>query len=313
MSDIKYQLNETFKSFNQLRKVETYLLELNNQLAREYAKLEAFGKVVDQHKDEVDKLEKMSVKGIFYKVLGNKEQQLEKDRQEYLDAFLKYNEAEKAVELMEFERKTLEKKLKSKGPMELKLARLIKKREKELLKENPKTGGEIINIQKQIEHQQKMQVEVSQALQVGNQASKVLTNMLKYLQQAQNWGQWDMAGRRRMADYHKHSAMDRAKALSHEAQKVLIRFKAELKDVYNEVNFSFKLKFDDVSKFTDIFFDNIISDWLVQQKIVTSLKNVALIKKQVDHSIRTLNAELPRIEKAIEKLEVKKEKLILKS
>jgi len=38
-----------------------------------------------------------------------------------------------------------------------------------------------------------------------------------------------------------------------------------------------------------------------------------LIKKQVDHSLRTLNAELPRIEKTLEKLEVKKEKLILKS
>ncbi|MEL6986371.1 MAG: hypothetical protein AAGK97_00940, partial [Bacteroidota bacterium] len=211
-------------------------------------------------------------------------------------------------------KKTLVKKVVGKEKLEAKLTKLLARRENEILRENPSSGKKISKIYKKMQHEEWMRKEIYQAIQVGDQASKLLKNIIQYLKRAKDWGQWDMANRRgRMTDYQKYSNMDRARNLTHQAQNVLLRFKSELKDVYQDVHFSFQMDFSNVTRFTDIFFDNIISDWIVQQRIVTALKNVSNVKLQVDQALKGLNSELPRIDKTIEQLEIEKEKLILES
>ena len=45
--------------------------------------------------EDIENLEKLGMKALFYKVLGSQEEQLEKERQEYLQASLKYDQVRK--------------------------------------------------------------------------------------------------------------------------------------------------------------------------------------------------------------------------
>ncbi len=54
------------------------LVRVDNKLEKEYK--------------DIEKLENLSIKGLFYKILGSKEEQIERERQDYLQIVLKQKE-----------------------------------------------------------------------------------------------------------------------------------------------------------------------------------------------------------------------------
>ena len=83
--------------------------------------------------EDIENLEKLGMKALFYKVLGSQEEQLEKERQEYLQASLKYDQVRKNLELLEFEYNILKKKSGNLATIEQKLNDLSVRQEKELI------------------------------------------------------------------------------------------------------------------------------------------------------------------------------------
>jgi len=67
--------------------------------------------VVQKEERDVEELENLSWQSLFHRVLGNKHEQLEKERQEYLMAFLKYERCDNEIATLEYEQKIVEKKL----------------------------------------------------------------------------------------------------------------------------------------------------------------------------------------------------------
>ena len=51
----------------------------------------------------MDKLEGLSLTGLFYSVLGTKRERLDKEREEYLAAKLKYDESQEAAKDLQAE------------------------------------------------------------------------------------------------------------------------------------------------------------------------------------------------------------------
>ena len=47
--------------------------------------------------EDIEALEKLGMKTLFYKVLGSQQEQLEKERQDYLQASLKYDQVRKSL------------------------------------------------------------------------------------------------------------------------------------------------------------------------------------------------------------------------
>ena len=67
--------------------------------------------LLNKEYEDIEALEKANVSRLFALVLKNQEEQMEIERQEYLHAAIKYREACKMLELLEFEQKVLEEKL----------------------------------------------------------------------------------------------------------------------------------------------------------------------------------------------------------
>jgi len=313
MKNLQQQLKEKIEEFRTQQKITQHLAKLDQRIAKEQTKLEQTLKKLEEENADVEKLEKMSIKSVFHNILGNKEKQLEKERQDYLQAALKYDEHRKTIELLEYERGVLDQKNEQAADIEKEIERLVELRKQELLNKNPKAGQQLIKISSSIDHHHKMMIEMEEAIQVGTKASQVLAQMVNSLRQAKNWGTWDMIDGKRMSSYIKHSRLDTARQLSYKAKQMLIRFEDELNDIYQyeRAQFDFSLNFESFGRFTDIFFDNLISDWIIQQKISNALATVRSTNDKLVRTVNYLRADIPKHKTKIEKLETNKMDLIV--
>ena len=114
--------------------------------------------------------------------------------------------------------------------------------------------------------------EKQEAIDAGEKALVSLKEAKKALSSAYNWGAYDTwFGGGLISSLVKHSHMDDAKACIAKAEKDLRVFSDELKDIdLTEVN----LETGDTLGMTDVFFDNMFSDLLMQYRIEDAQKEV---------------------------------------
>ncbi len=307
------ELTEVTRKLEGLKKVGSRLEDLNREITELEGKVGYLVKQVDKESDDIETLKKTGIKSLFYKVLGSKEEQLEKERQEYLEANLRYDEARKSFELLLYERNILEGKIKAMPTTERRHVELLKLREEEIIASNPKLAAKIRTIDDQVLERQKMLYEVEEAMAVGRDANHLLEQVLVKLDQAINWGQWDMAGRKgQMTGHMKHRQIDMAKDLAYKAKISLTQFEKELRDIYGPENFGLTVKIPTFSAFTDIFFDNLITDWIVQQKIQNTRAGVVGVRDKTQRLLVTLKGTIPKIDYEIAQLQEAR-KSVLKS
>jgi hypothetical protein len=90
-----------------------------------------------------------------------------------------------------------------------------------------------------------------------------------------------MAGGGFFATAMKYSEIDAAKQAFDQAQDLLLRFQHELADVDSGPGVGPFDEFDASERFADYFLDNILTDWIVQSKIDSSLTTVIRMQRTV--------------------------------
>jgi len=120
--------------------------------------------------------------------------------------------------------------------------------------------------------------ERDEAIRAGESALNSLRRAKDQLNSARGWGIYDILGGGLISTLVKRSRMDNAASALREAQYALESFQNELKDL----NLSFiasELSSGDFLSFADWFFDGMLADILVQQKINRA-------REEVDNMIR---------------------------
>lgn len=311
-SETQKELHKTLEEIRNIKRVKQHYLQSSKELEQAYRQLSQLEKKLDKEYQDWKQLESLSVKSLFHKVLGSKEEQIEKERQEYLQASLKYNEFKKSVDILEYEKGLLEKKLVDVTLLENKLKTLKKKRAQELIRSGSPQGIELREILKKSDEQIVLKNELRNALDSGNKAQRILEQMIAHLQKAKNWGNWDMMGKGHYASYSKHDAIDRARETAYNAKHLLSRFQQELYSL-GAGSFNFDIKIDAMGSFTDVFFDNLISDWIIQQKIKNALSNVFSVRDKVNRIMQSLDNDFLKVEDNLKRLEEAKEQIIISS
>jgi hypothetical protein len=128
--------------------------------------------------------------------------------------------------------------------------------------------------------------EKREATDAGYRALQSLNKAKAELNSAKNWGLVDLFGGRTITGLIKYSKMSNAQRDMEQAKCDLSRFGKEL----NDVNMACNLNIDvgGFLSFADFFFDGVIADWLVQDKI-----NEA--HRQVDDAIRRVQEILRQL------------------
>ena len=311
--DLLEEIQKEIAKFRSLEKANEHVKKVKYEIDKSYAELLTLEKQLDKEYKDYEKLEGKSLKGFFYNVLGSKEDQLEKERQEYLQLSLRYDETKESIKLQEFELKVLQKKVDQYQDSFRRLNTLKKKREAYLLRTNTADGVKLRKIIDQMDAATRLSTDIDEALKVGNDLIVLLNNMIKLLRNARNWGRWDMhGGSNRQYKYHKHSNIDRAKKVAYQIQTMMAAFEREVRDVYPDFQgLQTNFDLDRFNGFTDLFFDNLISDWIVQQKIVNSLNNVKAIHDRIMRLLQSLKVDKDKLTHDYNNLTKAKNNLIM--
>ena len=311
MSSTSKKIGEIQIKIRELEKVQRHLTDLThkiNLLKKEQKDLKS--SMIE--KDELVKdLEGLSLKGIFYKVLGSKEEQIEKGRQDFLEVYLKLEEVNKAIDSLSFEEKILAEKSGKQRSYEAELEQLIVQHEKELMQSNSKEGARLKEIAKLMDHTKLMIWEIGEAEQAGTLAVRKLEEILHFLRSARNWGRGSSD---RWMAYRRQTNIDRAKRSAHQARQQLYVFQRELSDLYAQTpDYAGGLQLDLYQGFLATLFRNMISDFVLQQKIRNTLGNVNSVKDSVILEIHKLTAERNGQQNESKNLEHEKRSLLLTS
>lgn len=290
-------------------KTAKYFDDLKISYNQKLQENEALVRVVEKELADVVELEKLSVKGLFYKALGNKSDQLEKERQEYLAAALKQRGLARELELEKYEIDLVGKRLDDIKLKQTELGELKKLREKEILTDSSEELHAVLReILNKMDQMHKRAVEVNEAIVAGNELSKTFVSSLNNLKRSHSWGKWDMAGGK---GYMKKSTLDIGLEEAYRASGLLEKYKRELADiglVYQGLN----LQLGQVSTFMDIIFDNLISDWIIQKKIKSAVTTIESVFDKVKMIQQTVASEGEKIRYELEALERQKDQLLEK-
>jgi len=278
-----------------LKNAEKELKRIKKQLVKENA--------------DIEKLEKLSIKKLFHKVLGDQEKQLEIERQEFLDLSLKLNEHIKSIELMEFELDVLENKRKGIPALKKDIKSLKKKREKEIMKSPTKKGKRLRAIVEESDDLALGKKEYQEAIVVGKDIIKHLKAAVQHLRKANNWGTYKNMGGGRMSSYNQRGAIENARNIIIRSQHLMRIFKKELQDI-NVHDFDTRISADQLTGFTNIFFDNLITDWIIQKKIRNTLTEVRSVHDRIQRFVGYLDSEFAKMHARIEDLNTERESII---
>lgn len=108
----------------------------------------------------------------------------------------------------------------------------------------------------------------------------------------------------------KYSEIDRSTDHIHRAERALRHFKTELMDVQNIASESFAMNHNDIFTFTDIFFDNIFSDWSVHSRITDAKRNLQTVLTDVRRVLNQLARKRDEMNHALERLEDEEKEII---
>ncbi len=278
--EINRQMEEAQQNVFRFRKINTMLEELHRQKKALESKVAELKGILDKEDTDVEKLEGKSLAHIFHSVLGNLDEQIQKEQQEALAARLKYEQTVRELESVEYEIAKLEEERNQYVGSEKLYQELYSRKKEMLLNSNSETAQKIMDLTEQINATKNMMQEIREAINAGSNAMNHVNNALSSLNDAEGWGTWDLFGGGLLSDMMKHSHIDDAKSEAEHTQIALMRFRTELADV--KINSSINIDTDGFGKFADFFFDGLIADWCMQSRIHDSQASVENVKGQVE-------------------------------
>lgn len=128
--------------------------------------------------------------------------------------------------------------------------------------------------------------EKQEAIDAGNKALKSLRKAQENLDSAKGWGIFDMLGGGFLSTMVKHSKVDQAKENMEQAKYDLRDFSKELNDVNIACNLN--IETGDFLSFADWFFDGLIVDWMMQDRINQASQQVEEAIRRVEDILRQL-------------------------
>ena len=305
------KITETIHKIENLKSVKRHYDVVVEELEKIYSRKNHVEDQMIKELEDVTRLEKMSVKSIFHNVLGNKNEQLEKERQEYLQVVLQHKDILNAIEVAEFEKDLLEKKVAPLNVLQSQLNQLKITREGEILASNGSLKQELLSFEHAINENTLLNAEQKVAIYSSNVVIESLTKVLTLLKKVKNWrAHQNSYGRNpRYRKNIKLTSIDHALKEVARAQLFLQTFNKDLASIGYSNN-RFGLQIDYIAKFPMVLFDNLISDWILQEKIKTAFGTVSNLKDDVRMVASSLQKDYDNTINKIQSIESQKEKFL---
>lgn len=279
------RLSQECARFNKLNAMLERLRVEEQALAEQEAVLRT---ALQKEDADVTRLEKTSAAALFYTILGKKEEKLEQEQREAYAARLKYDALAAQLDDCHSRIQQLSAEQAALAGCQARYQAAFRQLQ-EALKASPLHGAEICALQQAIGENAAQRKEIQEALTAGSAVMNQIEAIQESLSSAEGWGTWDLLGGGMLSTMAKHSHMDTAQAGAEYLQVLLSRFHTELADVQLTAQTG-QVNIDGFLRFADYFFDGLIADWSVLNRIHDSQASVYQVKEQVAQAMYQLES-----------------------
>lgn len=253
---------------------------------------------------DVERLTKLTLTNLFHTILRSKEEQLELERQQVLNAVLALQTARQALQDTQEDLRQVGDDLALYQHAEAEYQALMAEKE-EALRSQASLSPVLCEMEEQIAKQSLLVKELSEAWRAGKGVMGSLEAASEKLEKAENWGKWDTWGGGGMISTHKkHGYVDDAKRFIQSANHQLRNFREELGDLQRSINIHIDIS--DTLKMADYWFDGLITDWVVQGRIQNSQEQTLRALHQVRTVVGQLQSEHAAAESQLASLRAKR-------
>lgn len=272
------------------KRLEAMLAELRAQqepLQKKAAELEA---VMLQEQKDVDRLEGRSLAAFFYNVVGKKDEKLNEERRQAYAARVKYDAVAQELKAIEQDIAFTEEDLADLADCEERYARKIEEKRLAIEAAGNALSAELLEKEKALNDLQIQERELDAAIHAGTAVLRTASEVLNGLRNVENLSYPDRFGNHAQADRAKHEALDEAQKYAQQLQIALQRFNTELADT--SIRESMRGSFDRMLKFSDSFFDDLLADTAVPERIRQAHTRVDQVLDQILGILRQLQTKL---------------------
>lgn len=313
-SNIQERQLELTMRRNERNRVKRRLEGAEQKLNEAIAQRDRLHKQLTKEQQDVAKLGKFSFANKINQWTGKWDELMDKEMTEAMEAELKYNEAEKMVTDLKSETENLRREMENPdfAYVEEEWEDFLKEKEAWIRHSESKASQTLQTIADERVKLRSILREIEEARDAGSKAIRALDAALDKLDSAEGMSMWDtFLGGGLIVSALKYSEMNSSDDLVHRAKRALRHYETELMDVQNFATDSFKINQKDLFAFTDVFFDNIFSDWMVHSRITDAQNKLNVVLQEVRRVQDQLARKRDQINQDLQRLDEEEQHIII--
>lgn len=275
------------------KRLEAVLKELRSQQAPLQKRVAELEQIMLRERRDVDRLEGHSLAAFFYHMSGRMDEKLDMERREYYAARVKYDASARELEAIEQDIEATEEDLSDLADCEARYAEAMEKKRLAVAAAGTPEGQTLLKEEEELRYLAAQERELTEAIEAGTTALRTTAEAMQIIESAKDWATFDLLGGGLLADLAKHDKLDHGQKLIEDLQVQLQRFNRELSDV--TIRACLQVNIDAMLKFADIFFDGLLADAAVLDRIKASLVQVSQTREDILIILRQLQDELDEV------------------
>jgi len=300
------KLLHLYKEVKRKEKLQIHLRHLQEDILKNHAEYDALTLQMKDEEEDVRRLEEMSLESIFRTILGNKAQQLEKERQEYLHVLIKMQHVAQNLKVLEQEKAVLERSFESLFHVENEFDKLLKEKEV-ALNNNLEYSEKVEHINKKIAVYEIKIEEVEETIHFGKKARELLHKLAIDLGEMEHWNSDS-----NLKSSRKVSKKRKLRQDVYKVNRALQSYERELKDLADHLNLNYQAEIRSLQEFLEGFVDCLITDWIMQHRINHSKNYLSNVIDRVRLLNSMLAYEIEKTRAAIDAEEDVKADILMK-
>lgn len=313
MEKLEKLITQMILEKDESERIQKYIERLNTKLNKLKIEIEELKARYIEEFEDVEKIENSNWNGLFKQFLGHDDKALEHEKQEMLWAYMSLEKAHKTMEVLQYEKSVLVQKLVKFDYDEEKLTELLKQKE-DFLKASPQMRIKLTLLDHKLEHFNKQKKEIMEVLELNAELASLFRAVKNELGQISNWNKAlsSYYGRGHYSSYKKKQYIKRNLELIPKIEILNEKLNIELQDLKKKYELDFTNNLTLLNNFFVLFLDNLITDWIVRDGLLSATKTVDMCHAKVERLELMLKHELEQVVKALRALNVERENAVFK-
>jgi len=309
--NLEQRLADAAAALREHEALTAHCANLRQRLTELTAQLDDVRKALADEERDVARLEGLSLTRVLAALRGSRDDDLARERAEADAAEYRVADANSRLEAVRREYEDAQARLQALASAPASYAALLDEKEQVLTASDDPRGRELLEIADERGRWTGELHEIAEAVRAADTARRALAEVERHLSSASGWSTYDtFFGGGAISSAMKHSRLDEAARAAAHADRCLAVLRTELADVGGMALTAPGLAVDGMTRFVDIWFDNIFTDLAVRDRIDQAKQSVAQSVRVVDEIHQRLAQRRVEAEGRITQLDQQRHELL---